>query len=106
MRSMSAAEMDAATTEWLGHVQARCPEQVLGACRVAPPRNEVAGRAAGLGGSLAGGLVGRMFARKAESAGNRQRAGGLPSSFVLVVTPSTVRVYESLLKRSGSDIGP
>jgi hypothetical protein len=106
MRSMSAADMDAATAEWLGRVQSACPEQVLGACRFAPPRNEVAGRAAGLGGSLAFGFIGRMFTRKAESAGNRKRAGGLPSSFVLAVTPTTVRAYESLMKRSGSDIGP
>jgi hypothetical protein len=106
MRTPSAAEMDAATADWLKGVQSACPEQVLGACRFAPPRNEVAGRAAALGGSVGFGVVGRMFTRKAESAGNRQRAGGLPSSFVLVVTPTTVRVYESLFKRSGSDIGP
>ena len=106
MRSASAADMDAATAEWLRHVQTACPEQVLGACRFAPPRNEVAGRAAALGGSLGFGFVGRKLARKAESEGNKQRAGGLPSSFVLVVTPTTVRVYESLFKRSGSDIGP
>ena len=106
MRSASAADMDAATAEWLRHVQSACPEQVLGACRFAPPRNEVAGRAAGLGGSLAFGFVGRMFTRKAESAGSRHRAGGLPSSFVLAVTPTTVRVYESIFKRSGSDVGP
>jgi hypothetical protein len=100
MRTPSAADMDAATAEWLQRVQSACPEQVLGACRFAPPRNEVMGRAAGLGGGLAFGMVGRLLARKVESAGNKQRAGGLPSSFILAVTPTTVRVYESSLSRS------
>jgi hypothetical protein len=106
MRSASTADMDAATAEWLARVQSACPEQVLGACRFAPPRSEVGGRAAALGGGLALGVIGRRFVRKAESAGNRRSAGGLPSSFVLAVTPTTVRAYESLLSRSGSDIGP
>jgi hypothetical protein len=105
MRTPSAADMDAAIAEWIGRVQSACPEQVLGACRFAPPRNEVAGRAAALGGGAAFGLVGRMLARKAESAGNKQRAGGLPESFILVVTPTTVRVYESSFGRSGEAIG-
>jgi hypothetical protein len=105
MRSTSAADIDAATAAWLGRIQAVCPEQVLGACPFAPPRNEIAGRAAGLGGGLAFGLLGRMLARKVETAGNKQRAGGLPSSFVLVVTPTTVRAYESIFSRTGSEIG-
>ena len=94
--------MDALTAEWLRNVQAACPEQVLGACRFAPPRNEIAGRAAGLGGSLALGMIGRLFVKGAEKAANKQRAGGLPSSFVLVVTPTAVRVLDS---SSGTDIG-
>jgi hypothetical protein len=98
MRTPSAADMDAATNEWLARVQAACPERLLGACRFAPPRNEIAGRAAGLGGGLAFGLIGRLFVRSAEKAGNKQRAGGLPSSFILAVTPTTVRVYESGVK--------
>jgi hypothetical protein len=105
MRMPSAADMEAATAEWLSRVQSACPEQVLGACRFAPPRNEIAGRAAGLGGGLALGMVGRLLVRKAESAGNKQRAGGLPSSFILAVTPTTVRVYESRVGRAGEDIG-
>lgn len=105
MRRPSAADMDAATAEWLTRVQAACPDQVLGACRFAPPRNEVAGRAIALGGSLGFGLIGRRLAKAAEAAGNRQSAGGLPSSFVLVVTPTAVRAYEALVSRSGSDIG-
>jgi hypothetical protein len=106
MRTASPADIEAATAEWLAHVQAACPEQVLGACRFAPPRNELAGRAAGLGGSLGLGWVGRRLIKTAEAAANKDRAGGLPSSFVLAVTPTTVRVYESLFTRSGSDIGP
>jgi hypothetical protein len=105
MRTASPADMEAATAQWLTHVQAACPEQVLGACRFAPPRNEVAGRAAGLGGSLAAGWIGRRLVKTVEAAGNKDRAGGLPKSFVLVVTPTRVRVYESLLTRSGSEIG-
>jgi hypothetical protein len=105
MRTASPADIEAATAEWLTHVQAACPEPVLGACRFAPPRNEVAGRAAGLGGALALGWLGRRLVKSVEGAANQNRAGGLPSSFVLVVTPRTVRVYESLFTRSGSDIG-
>ena len=105
MRNASPADMEAATAEWLTNVQAACPEQVLGACRFAPPRNEVAGRAAALGGSLAGGWIGRRLVKAVEASGNKDRAGGLPKSFVLVVTPTRVRVYESLLTRTGSDIG-
>jgi hypothetical protein len=106
MRTPSAADMDKATAEWLTSVQAACPDPVLGACRFAPPRNEVAGRAAALGGSLAGGWLGRRLVRTAEAAGNRDRAGGLPKSFVLVVSAEKVRAYESLVSRSGSEIGP
>ncbi|MCW3040133.1 MAG: hypothetical protein JWM31_2038 [Solirubrobacterales bacterium] len=106
MRMPSAADVEKATAEWLARVQDKCPEQVLGACLFAPPRNEVAGRAAALGGSLTGGLLGRRLVRAAEKAGNRDRAGGLPASFVLAVTPENVRVYESVVSRSGSAIGP
>jgi hypothetical protein len=106
MRTAPPAAMEAALADWLAQVQAVCPEQVLGACRFAPPRNEVAGRAAALGGGLALGWVGRRLARTVEAAGNKNRAGGLPSSFILVVTPTTVRVYESIHSRSGSEIGP
>src|SRR3954454_11892284 len=93
MRRPSEADIEAATAEWLGRVQSVCPEQVLGACPFAQPRNEIGGRAAGLGGGAGLRVVGRMMARKAETAGNRSRAGGLPQSFVLVVTPTSVRAY-------------
>jgi hypothetical protein len=102
----SQADTDAATAQWISTVQAVCPEPVLGACRFAPPRNEVAGRAAALGGSLGAGWIGRRLVKTVEAAGNRDRAGGLPSSFVLVVAPKTVRAYESHVSRSGSAIGP
>jgi hypothetical protein len=105
MRGMSVDEVERLTNEWLGQVQAVCPEQLLGACRFAPPRNEVGGRAAALGGSLGGGLLGRMLVRKTEAAVNGNRAGGLPQSFILAVTPTNVRVYETSISRGGEQIG-
>ena len=105
MRTAPAVDIDAATAEWIGRVQQRCPEQVLAACPFAPPRNEIAGRAAGLGGGLAFGVLGRMLTRKAETSVNQGRAGGLPSSFILAITPSLVRVYASGISRGGYEIG-
>src|SRR6201989_3029062 len=93
MRSAPAVDLDAAATQWIGRVQPSCPEQVLAACPFSPPRNEVGGRAAGLGGRLAGGLIGGFLARKAEGALNSRAAGGLPQNFVLAVTPTHVRAY-------------
>ena len=104
MRTASAVDMEAATAEWIGRVQASCPDQVLGACPMAPPRNEVAGRAAALGGGVAFGILGRLFTHKAEQAVNRGRAGGLPNTFVLAVTPTKVRVLESRNTRTGVEV--
>jgi hypothetical protein len=104
MRTAPAVDIDAATAEWLSRVQSHCPEQVVAACPFAPPRNEIAGRAAGLGGGLAFGFLGRMVTQKAEKAVNRDRAGGLPGSFILAVTPANVYVYEARHSRSGTEV--
>lgn len=94
MRTAPALDLDAATAEWVGRVQPACSEQVLAACPFSPPRNEVAGRAAALGGRLGGGLVGGLLVRKAEKALNSRAAGSLPQNFVLAITPTHVRAYE------------
>ena len=105
MRTAPAVDLDAAAAEWVGRVQPSCPEQVLGACPFSPPRNEVAGRAAALGGRLGGGLLGGLLARKAETALNGRAAGGLPQNFVLAVTASHVRAYEMRFTRGGAEAG-
>ena len=104
MRTAPAVDVDQAAAEWIGRVQHLCPEQVLAACPFSPPRAEVNSRAAGLAGDLAGGWLGRMLVSKAEKAVNKGRAGGLPQSFVLAITPTKVRVYESSYSRKGIEV--
>ena len=104
MRSAPAVDVDQAAAEWIGRVQHMCSEEVLAACPFAPPRAEVNSRAAGLAGNLAGGMLGGFLVRKAEKAVNKGRAGGLPQSFVLAITPTHVRVYESSYSRKGIDV--
>jgi hypothetical protein len=94
MRTAPAYDFDSANAEWVNRVQPACPEQVLTACPFSPPRNEVAGRAAGLGGRVGGGLLGGFLARKGEQALNSRAAGGLPQNFALAITPTHVRAYE------------
>jgi hypothetical protein len=102
MRSAPATDLDAAAAQWIGRVQPVCHEQVLAACPFSPPRNEVAGRAAGLGGRLAGGLVGGFLAHRAERALNSSAAGGLPHTFVLAITPTHVRAIEIRYRPRGA----
>ena len=102
MRTARTTDIDAAAAEWIGRVQPLCPEEVLAACPFAPPRNEFAGRAAGLGGRLAGGLIGGFLAHRAERALNSHATGGLPPSFVLAITPTHVRAYESSYRPRGA----
>lgn len=104
MRTAPAVDVDQAATEWIGRVQHMCPEQVLAACPFSPPRAEANGRAAGLAGNLAGGWLGGMLVRKAEKAINSGRAGGLPQSFVLAITPTSVHVYETSYSRKGIEV--
>jgi hypothetical protein len=99
---MRTTDLDAAAAEWIGRVQPLCSEEVLAACPFSPPRNEVAGRAAGLGGRLAGGLIGGFLAHRAERALNSHASGGLPHTFVLAVTPSHVRAYEIRYRPRGA----
>jgi hypothetical protein len=104
----SAADIEQATANWLTAVQAGCPEG-YSALAASPPRATKSAaarwRLAALGGSLAFGWVGRKAVRTLEKADNRDRAGGLPGSFVLVVTPQTVRAYESTSRSGGSPMG-
>lgn len=113
MRTAPAYDVEAATAEWVARVQDHSPDQVLMACPMAPPRNEWAGRAfnngAQMGGLQAGGLVGNLLggllAKKTENAVRRGQAGGLPNTFVMAITPTMVRVFESNNTRKGVEVG-
>jgi hypothetical protein len=114
MRSAPAYDVEAATAEWVARVQDHSPDQVLMACPMAPPRHEVGGRgfrmAGELGGArvagpLLGTLLGGFLARKTEDTANRSRAGGLPHTFVMAITPTMVRVFESNNTRKGVEVG-